>query len=62
MRTLGFIQLAALLMVNLALARRGAPSKVPRKIFDLKAFKNPAYTLWCLSGMVVFLGLYTVSH
>jgi len=60
MRILGFIQLAVLLVTNLALARRGPPSKVPRRIFDFTAFKNPAYTFWCLSGMVVFLGLYTV--
>ncbi|TCD70282.1 hypothetical protein EIP91_004183 [Steccherinum ochraceum] len=60
MRILGFMQLFALIIVNLCMARRGPPSKVPRKVFDLKAFKNLAYTFWCLSGMVVFLGLYTV--
>ncbi|KAH8106910.1 MFS general substrate transporter [Cristinia sonorae] len=60
MRTLGFIQLFALIITNLTLDRRGAPSKVPRKMIDLKAFKSPAYTMWCLSGMVIFLGLYTV--
>lgn len=61
MRILGFIQLAALAVTNLTLRARLPPKPSPGPFVDLSAFKNPAYTIWCLSGFVSFLGLYTVS-
>ncbi|KAJ3479495.1 hypothetical protein NLI96_g9017 [Meripilus lineatus] len=60
MRILGFIQLAALAVTNLTLRARLPPKPSPGPFVDLSAFKNPAYTIWCLSGFVSFLGLYTV--
>ncbi|KAF8146245.1 major facilitator superfamily domain-containing protein, partial [Mycena galopus ATCC 62051] len=37
-----------------------ASKACPRGFLNLAAFKNPAYTIYCISGVVAFLGLYTV--
>lgn len=60
MRTLGFIQVFALTITCLTVARRLPPNKVPKKLIDFKIFKNYAYTTYCAANLVSFLGLYTV--
>jgi len=60
MRTLGFIQLAALGITCLTVARRLPPSKIPAKMIDFKIFKQWAYTAYCFAGLITFFGLYTV--
>lgn len=62
MRTLGFIQFAALGISCLTVARRLPPTKVPSKMFDFKIFKHRAYSVYCFANIIVFLGLYTVCH
>jgi len=60
MRILGFIQLAALGVTNLTLVRRLPPKHTPGPFINLEAFKNAAYSVYCASAVVAFLGLYTV--
>ncbi|KAI0086146.1 MFS general substrate transporter [Irpex rosettiformis] len=60
MRIIGFIILVALALTNVCVARRLPPKKNSGPFFNLHAFKNPAYTTYCLAGFVSFLGLYTV--
>ncbi|KAI0797521.1 MFS general substrate transporter [Abortiporus biennis] len=60
MRILGFIQLAALGVTNLTLERRLPPKTVVGPFINLTAFRNKAYTMYCFSSLVAFLGLYTV--
>lgn len=62
MRTLGFIQFAALGISCLTVARRLPPSNVPSKMLDFKIFKHRAYSTYCFANLVVFLGLYTVRR
>ncbi|KAL1661009.1 major facilitator superfamily domain-containing protein [Schizophyllum commune] len=60
MRILGFIILVALSVPNLVLQRRLPPKKVAGGFVNPKAFKYLPFTIYCLSGIVAFLGLYTV--
>ena len=60
MRILGFILLATLLVTNLTLVRRLPPKDASGPFFNLHAFTNPAYSVYCFAGFVTFLGLYTV--
>ncbi|KAL1743145.1 major facilitator superfamily domain-containing protein [Schizophyllum fasciatum] len=60
MRILGFIVLATLSVPNLVLRRRLPPKKVAGGLVNPKAFKSAPFTIYCLSGVVAFLGLYTV--
>ncbi|KAJ7577523.1 MFS general substrate transporter [Mycena floridula] len=60
MRILGFILLVILGIGNITVNRRVAPVYVPGGLWNLKAFKSKPYTLYCASGLVAFLGLYTV--
>ncbi|TCD70279.1 hypothetical protein EIP91_004180 [Steccherinum ochraceum] len=60
MRILGFIQLFALSITCLTVARRLPPSKAPKKLVDFTIFKSLAYTIYCVANLVSFLGLYTV--
>ncbi|KAH8106911.1 MFS general substrate transporter [Cristinia sonorae] len=60
MRILGFIQLAALTITFLTVKRRLPPSPASTKMFDLNIFKSPAYSIYSLSSLIMFLGLYTV--
>ncbi|KAJ7781866.1 major facilitator superfamily domain-containing protein [Mycena maculata] len=60
MRICAFILICTLGFANLAVARRLPPKNVKGGLFNLQAFKAPAYTIYCLSGFVAFLGLYTV--
>ena len=61
MRIIGFILLATLSITNLTLVRRLPPKDVSGPFFNLEAFRNPAYSVYCAAGFVTFLGLYTVS-
>ncbi|KAJ7671825.1 major facilitator superfamily domain-containing protein [Mycena rosella] len=60
MRICGFILILTLGFANLTLARRLPPKNVKGGVFNLKAFRSAAYSIYCLSGLVAFLGLYTV--
>lgn len=60
MRVFGFILLATLGMANILLKRRLPPVNVRGGLFNLKAFRNTAYTIFCIAGILAFLGLYTV--
>ncbi|KIJ16643.1 hypothetical protein PAXINDRAFT_74786 [Paxillus involutus ATCC 200175] len=58
-RIFGFMSLVVLGVANLATDRRLPPTNVKGGLFNWAAFKNPAYTVYYISGMSVFLGLYT---
>ncbi|KAJ7509882.1 major facilitator superfamily domain-containing protein [Mycena galericulata] len=60
MRICAFILIFTLGFANLTLARRLPPKNVKGGLFNLQAFGSAAYTVYCLSGLVAFLGLYTV--
>ncbi|KAJ7496834.1 major facilitator superfamily domain-containing protein [Mycena latifolia] len=60
LRIMGFILLCSLGVANLTVRRRLPPKHVPGGLLNPAAFKNPAYTVYCASGAVAFLGLYTV--
>ncbi|KAI0689428.1 major facilitator superfamily domain-containing protein [Cytidiella melzeri] len=60
MRIIGFILLCALTVSNLCLARRLPPKPNSGPFFNLRAFRNPAYAIYCAAGFTSFLGLYTV--
>lgn len=60
MRILGFIQIAGLTVTNLALKRRLPPKNVAGPFFDLTAFKDMRFTVYCSASFISFLGLYTV--
>ncbi|KAF8910907.1 MFS general substrate transporter [Gymnopilus junonius] len=60
MRIFGFILMTILVASNLLLKRRLAPRKVAGGLFNIRAFKSAAFTIYCLSGFFTFLGLYTV--
>ncbi|KIJ59717.1 hypothetical protein HYDPIDRAFT_177749 [Hydnomerulius pinastri MD-312] len=60
LRIFGFILLLTLGIANLTIERRLPPTNVKGGLFNLAAFKNPAYTVYCFSGVAAFLGLYTV--
>jgi hypothetical protein len=59
MRTIGFVVAASLLTSNLTLRRRLPPKNSKGGLLNLKAFKNPAYTVYCLAQFAAFLGVYT---
>ncbi|TFK63766.1 MFS general substrate transporter [Pluteus cervinus] len=60
MRIIGFILIVTLGMANIIMRRRLPPTNLPGGLLNLSAFKSPAYTIYCLSAFVVFLGVYTV--
>ncbi|KAJ7772080.1 major facilitator superfamily domain-containing protein [Mycena maculata] len=60
LRIIGFILLGSLGIANLAIRRRLPPKHVAGGLFNPAAFKSPVYTIYCLSAIVAFLGLYTV--
>lgn len=59
MRIIGCILILGLGIANLTMKRRLPPVKASGGILNLKAFKSTPYTIWCLSGFVAMLGLYT---
>ncbi|KAF9555808.1 MFS general substrate transporter [Agrocybe pediades] len=60
LRIFGFILLTILTAANLLLKRRLPPRKLEGGILNLKAFKNAAYSIYCISAFVTFLGIYTL--
>ncbi|KAI5983073.1 MFS general substrate transporter [Pisolithus albus] len=59
-RVFGFMMLVALGIANLAIDRRLPPVNVKGGLVNLSAFRNPAYTTYCVSGIACYLGLYTM--
>ncbi|KAJ7573727.1 MFS general substrate transporter [Mycena floridula] len=60
MRIIGFILLLILGIGNITLSRRLPPVSVSGGLWNLTAFKSKAYSLYCASCLVAFLGIYTV--
>jgi MFS family permease len=56
-RALGFIILGTMLVPNLVMRVRVLPPST-RSLFDLPAFKIPAYAFMCFGGFIGFMGLY----
>jgi hypothetical protein len=61
MRILGFMILLTLGIANITLARRLPPKNVPGGLLNMKAFKIPAFTLYCTANTIAFMGIYTGS-
>ncbi|KAI6035996.1 major facilitator superfamily domain-containing protein [Pisolithus microcarpus] len=62
-RIFGFTMLVALGITNLkrrAIDRRLPPVNAKGGLFNLPAFRNPAYTIYCISGITCSFGLYTM--
>ncbi|KAG1756875.1 MFS general substrate transporter, partial [Suillus paluster] len=59
MRIFGSILAATLGIANILIKRRLGPANVSGGLFNPKAFRNTAYAVFCISGIMVFLGLYT---
>ncbi|KAG1756874.1 MFS general substrate transporter [Suillus paluster] len=59
MRVFGCILAATLGIANILMKRRLRPANVSGGLFNLKAFRNKAYAVFCISGIMAFLGLYT---
>ncbi|KAF8800529.1 MFS general substrate transporter [Phlegmacium glaucopus] len=59
-RIFAFILLTMLSIANLLLKRRLPPRRVAGGLFNLRAFKSAAYSVYCASAFVNFLGIYTV--
>ncbi|KAG9309194.1 major facilitator superfamily domain-containing protein [Chiua virens] len=60
MRIFGFILFLLLGVANLTIDRRLPPMNVEGGLFNWAALKNPAYSVYCVTGITTFLGLYTV--
>ncbi|KAG1863604.1 MFS general substrate transporter [Suillus subalutaceus] len=58
-RVFGLMLMAAMGTANIFLKRRLPPVNVRGGLFNLKAFRNKAYSTYCVSGLVILLGLYT---
>ncbi|KAG1787916.1 MFS general substrate transporter [Suillus plorans] len=58
-RVFGFMLMATMGMANIFLKRRLPPTKVRGGLFNLKTFRNKAYSIYCVSGIMILLGLYT---
>ncbi|KAI5983072.1 MFS general substrate transporter [Pisolithus albus] len=59
-RIFGFTMLVALGITNLAIDRRLPPVNAKGGLLNLPAFRNPAYTIYCISGITCSFGLYTM--
>ncbi|KAF9447586.1 MFS general substrate transporter [Macrolepiota fuliginosa MF-IS2] len=60
MCVMGFMILFVLGISNVALARRLPPKNISGGLFNFKAFKSPAFTIYCIANFVAYLGIYTV--
>lgn len=58
-RVFGLILMATMGTANIFLTRRLPPVDVRGGLFNLKAFRNKAYFTYCVSGIMILLGLYT---
>ncbi|KIJ16609.1 hypothetical protein PAXINDRAFT_112537 [Paxillus involutus ATCC 200175] len=56
MRIFGFMLLLLLGVANLTIDRRLPPTNAKGGLFNWAAFKNPAYAVYCMSGVTAFLG------
>ncbi|KAG9311928.1 major facilitator superfamily domain-containing protein [Chiua virens] len=59
-RSFGFIVMFMLGVAILTIDRRLPPVNVKGGLLNWTALKNPAYAIYCTSGVTTFLGLYTV--
>lgn len=57
-RVIAYIVLGTLLVSNLVLRVRSLPTQ-RRKIFDMDAWKEPAFTVYVIGSMIAFLGTWT---
>ena len=62
MRIIALILLCLLIGTNLTVARRLPPKATYGPMIDLREFRSPAYTLYCLATLTAFLGIYTVRR
>ncbi|KAJ6519091.1 major facilitator superfamily domain-containing protein [Mycena sanguinolenta] len=60
MRICGFMLIFTLSIANLAVTRRLPPKNLKGGLLNLRAFRSPPFTVYCINGFVAFLGLYTV--
>lgn len=60
MRIIGCILILGLGIANLTMKRRLPPVNASGGMLNLKAFRSMPYTIWCVSGFIAMLGLYTV--
>ncbi|KAJ7231881.1 major facilitator superfamily domain-containing protein [Mycena haematopus] len=60
MRICACILIFTLGFANLTVARRLPPKNVKGGLLNLRAFRFPPFAIYCISGFVAFLGLYTV--
>ncbi|KAG1863603.1 MFS general substrate transporter [Suillus subalutaceus] len=58
-RVFGLILMATLGTANVLLKRRLPPVNVRGGLFNLNAFRNKAFTTYCISGVMILLGFYT---
>ncbi|KAG1827430.1 major facilitator superfamily domain-containing protein [Suillus subaureus] len=58
-RVFGLTLMATMGTANIFLQRRLPPVNVRGGLFNLKAFRNKAYSTYCISGTVILLGFYT---
>ncbi|KAG1782396.1 MFS general substrate transporter [Suillus placidus] len=58
-RVFGLILIATMGTANIFLKRRLPPVNVRGGLFNLKAFRNKAYSTYCVSGIMILLGFYT---
>ncbi|EAU80704.2 monocarboxylate permease [Coprinopsis cinerea okayama7 len=59
MRIFGFIFLGTMGLANVLLRRRLPPRNVPGGLFNWAVFKSAAFSVYCVSGLVTYLGVYT---
>ncbi|KAG7087559.1 hypothetical protein E1B28_013514 [Marasmius oreades] len=59
MRVLGFIILTSLTVAVLTVRRRIPPSHPSGPLLGLKPLKTPAFVIWCVATLFVYLGNYT---
>ncbi|KAF5347922.1 hypothetical protein D9756_010140 [Leucocoprinus leucothites] len=59
-RIIGFILLLVVGICNLTIRRRLPPVNVKGGLFNLSAFRDAPFTIYCASSFFIFLGLYTV--
>ncbi|KAG6380144.1 major facilitator superfamily domain-containing protein [Boletus reticuloceps] len=62
MRIFGFMLILLLGVANLTLDRRLPPQNVKGGLLNWTTLKNPAYAIYCISGITTFLGLYTSAY
>ncbi|EPQ57826.1 MFS general substrate transporter [Gloeophyllum trabeum ATCC 11539] len=59
-RVIGFILMVTVSVGNVTLRRRLPPIHVSGGLFNWKAFKKPAFSIYVFTCFIAFLGLYTV--